>query len=165
MYLAALLLLLLVLPAASVLIEAMVTHGDADIMGLVGKWFTFWAAGVRLLLAGVMQVAKPAYTAGTFFDLKDDASHAIVREVGFGNLAIGTLGILSLVNPGWVVPAALVGGLFYLFAGLGHAVRTERNAHEQTAMVSDLLIAALLLVFVASRVIGAYGPPSAPLAL
>ncbi len=155
MYLTAILLLLLVLPAASVLIEALMAQGAIDLMGLVGKWFTFWAVGVRLILAGVMQVGKPSYTAGTFFDLKDDASHAIVREVGFGNLAMGTLGILSLFNPAWIVPAALVGGLFFLFAGLGHAVRKERNAHEQLAMISDLLVAALLLAFVASRVIGA----------
>ncbi len=155
MYFSAIVLLLLVLPAASVLIEALLAQGPADIMGLVGKWFVFWGAGVRLLLAGVMQVGKPSYTAGTFFDLRDDASHAIVREVGFGNLAMGTLGILSLFKPDWVVPAALVGGLFYLFAGLGHAVRKERNSREQTAMVSDLLIAALLLAFVATRVIGA----------
>jgi hypothetical protein len=28
-------------------------------MPLVGRWFVFWAVGARLLLAGLMQVARP----------------------------------------------------------------------------------------------------------
>jgi len=41
MYLAAVILLMLVLPAASVAIEALRTPGAADLMALIGKWFTF----------------------------------------------------------------------------------------------------------------------------
>ena len=43
MYLAAVILLMLVLPAASVAIEALRTPGAADLMALIGKWFTFGA--------------------------------------------------------------------------------------------------------------------------
>ena len=76
-----------------------------------------------------------------------------MREVGFGNLAIGTLGILSLFCPDFLLPAAIVGGLFYGLAGLGHLVRNERNVKEQVALVSDLLIFVLLAGFVASRLL------------
>jgi hypothetical protein len=65
---------------------------------------------------------------------------------------MGTLGLLSLANPGLLVPAAIVGGLYYGLAGPGHVVRKIRNFKEQTALVSDLLIFLLLAGFVASRI-------------
>ena len=93
MYFISLLLLLLVIPATSVAIEAMHVGAGADIMGLVGKWFVFWACGVRLFVAGIMQTMHPEFTAKSIFEIDAPAAHAIVREVGFGNLAMGTLGL------------------------------------------------------------------------
>jgi hypothetical protein len=52
-----------------------------------------------------------------------------VRELGFANLSTGTLGLATLAVPGWLVPAAIVGGL----AAVGHAFRRGRNFSEQTA--------------------------------
>ncbi len=151
MYLAAVLLLMLVLPAASVAAEVLRAPGAADLMPLVGKWFTFWAVGVRLFLAGVMQTLHPQFTAQSVFDIRDEGALAVVREVGFGNLAMGTLGLVSLAKPGWVVLAALAGGLYYGLAGIGHVFRKTRTLKEQIALVSDLAIFVLLAAFVASR--------------
>jgi hypothetical protein len=55
--------LLLVLPAASVILESTISAHGASIMGLIGKWYVFWAGGVRLLLAGLRQVSQPRFTA------------------------------------------------------------------------------------------------------
>jgi hypothetical protein len=107
--------------------------------------------GVRLFLVGVMQTLRPQFTAQSIFDIRDEGALAVVREVGFGNLAMGTLGLVSLGKPGWVVPAALAGGLYYGLAGIGHVFRKTRTLKEQIALVSDLAISALLAVFVASR--------------
>jgi hypothetical protein len=153
MYLAAVVLLMLVLPVASVAIEALRAPGAAELMPLVGKWFTFWAVGVRLFLAGVTQTLRPQFTARSIFAIKDEGALAVVREVGFGNLAMGTLGLASLAEPGWLVPAALAGGLYYGLAGVGHVLRKTRNLKEQIALVSDLAIFALLAVFVVSRLL------------
>jgi hypothetical protein len=71
----------------------------------------------------------------------------IVREVGFGNLAIGALEIWSLYRPGWIILAAIVGGLYYGLAALGHA-RKGKNVMEQTAMISDAFAFVVLLVMV-----------------
>jgi hypothetical protein len=150
-YLAAVLLTLLVLPAASVAIDTMLHPGAAPLMALVGKWFTFWAVGVRLFLAGLTQTFRPQFTAESIFAIKDQAALGILREVGFGNLAMGTLGLLSLAYPDWVMPAAIVGGLYYGLAGVGHAMRGERNVKEQIALVSDLAIFVLLAIFVVTR--------------
>jgi hypothetical protein len=151
MYLIAILLLMLVLPVVSVVTEALASSGLPDLMLLIGKWFTFWAVGVRLFTAGIMQVFRPQFTAQSIFHIKDQAAFGIVREVGFGNLAIGTLGLLSLAKPEWIIPTAIVGGLFYGLAGVGHFLRKERNFKEQVALVSDLAIFILLAVFVGVR--------------
>jgi len=52
-----------------------------------------------------------------------------------------------------VVPAAIVGGLYYGLAGLGHLFRPNRNFKERTALVSDLAIFVLLAVFAVSRAV------------
>jgi len=66
MYLAAIVLLMLVLPAGCVIGQIVWSHGAADLMLLVGKWFAFWMVGVRLFMAGVRQVAQPQFTAERF---------------------------------------------------------------------------------------------------
>jgi hypothetical protein len=151
MYFAVIVLLMLVLPAASVIVEALRLGGAADIMVLVGKWFVFWAVGVRLFIAGVRQVAQPQYTAETIFEIKDRAALAIVRELGFANLSTGTLGLASLAVSAWVVPAAIVGGLYYGLAAAGHVFRSGRNFIEQTALISDVFAFVVLAAFVVSR--------------
>jgi hypothetical protein len=98
MYFASVVLLIFVLPVGSIVIDALWLRDGAELMFLIGKWFVFWAVGVRLLLAGIRQVAQPAFTAESIFASKDPAAHAIVREVGFGNLAMGVLGLASLAQ-------------------------------------------------------------------
>lgn len=149
MYLAAIVLLMGVLPAGSIIVELALSHGGADLLALVGKWFVFWACGIRLLLAGLKQVADPGFTAKAIFGIEDKAAEVIVRELGFGNLSIGLLGSLTLWQPAWIVPAAIAAGLFYGLAGLQHLLKDGRNAKENIAMVSDLLLFALLAIFLA----------------
>jgi hypothetical protein len=69
-YLAIVVLLMLVLPLASLLIE---TREPGLV--LVGKWWNFWAIGVRLFTAGLRQVAKPAFTAEVIFHATCKYSH------------------------------------------------------------------------------------------
>jgi hypothetical protein len=146
-YLASIIALLLVFPVASVLIEWIA--GNADLALLVGKWFVFWAVGARLFIAGVRQVAQPSFTSLTIFGIADTAAEKLVREIGFGNLAMGTVGLASLAWPAWVVPAALAGAIYYGLAGLLHITSGERNGNETIALVSDLGIALLLAVWLA----------------
>jgi hypothetical protein len=127
MYLASVILLLAVCPVASIAIEWFATGQSGGLMPLVGKWFVFWAVGVRLFVAGIRQTIQPAFTAETIFAIKDVAAHAIVREVGFGNLSMGTLGIATLVVPAWILPTAIVGGLYYGLAAALHVAHRERK--------------------------------------
>jgi hypothetical protein len=134
-----------VLPLASVGIEAFATGVPLSI-ALVGKWFVFWAVGWRLLLAGAKQIAQPAYTAREILGLKGDEPLILVRELGFANVSMGALGVVSVFMPPWRLGAALVGALFYGFAGVNHLRQPHRKRMENIAMVSDLFISVVMLL-------------------
>lgn len=68
MYFISVILLLTVFPAGSVAID-LVWGGGADKMALIGKWFVFWAIGVRLFMAGMRQVARPQFTVEGIFEI------------------------------------------------------------------------------------------------
>jgi hypothetical protein len=147
MYFVMVILLLLVFPLASVAIEAVRSGPNVGYLLLVGKWFVFWAVGVRLLVAGVRQVFQPSFTAVEIFGIHEPKALAIVRELGFANLSMGFLGLCSLWHTQWVVPAAIVGGLYYGLAGLGHVAEKRKNAKEYVAMITDVMASVVLLTF------------------
>ncbi|MDM0105120.1 hypothetical protein QTH97_09270 [Variovorax sp. J22R24] len=153
MYYAIVAALMLVFPLASILVDASV-HQVQPGWFLVGKWFVFWAVGVRLFLAGLRQILQPRYTAEKILGIRGDDVLLVVRELGFANASIGIVGILSIVATGWVVAAALAGGVFYGLAGINHALQGHRNRLENVAMASDLFAAVVLLgycIWVATR--------------
>jgi len=133
-----------VLPLASISTESLLAGAPVG-APLVGKWFVFWAVGWRLLLAGLRQIAQPAYTAREILGLKGEEALILVRELGFANVAMGVLGVASLFMTPWQLAGALVGAVFYGFAGVNHAREAHRNRMENVAMVSDLFTAAILL--------------------
>jgi hypothetical protein len=144
MYYAVVATFMVVLPLLSIFIEAGTSHAALGAL-LACKWFVFWAMGWRLLLAGIRQIAQPAFTAREILGLKGEESHLLVRELGFANVAMGLLGVASLAQPGWRAGAALTGGAFYALAGANHVLRAHRNRLENVAMLSDLFVAAVLL--------------------
>jgi len=123
--------------------------GSGPIIALVGKWFVFWTVGVRLGLAGVRQIAQPGFTAKDIFKIADEKAWAIVRELGFANLALAIVGLASLAKPTFVLPAAIVGAIFYGAAGAQHLLARGRTTNETIAMASDLFAFIMLALFVA----------------
>lgn len=153
MYLATVLLLMGILPIGSVLLESF-AFGSADpVIFLAGKWFVFWGVGLRLVLAGLRQFFQPGFTAREIFDIKADEALPLVRELGVANFATGVVAVLSLWVPTFVLPVAISAGIFYGVAGMRHVAAQARSRNETIAMVSDLFIFAVLLVYVGSSVI------------
>ena len=152
MYYAVVGLFMFLLPCASVVMEALLT--PQPVMPLIGKWYVFWAVGVRLFLAGLRQVMQPRYTAQTILGLKGDESLVVVRELGFANLAFGVSGLLSIRFSTWCVPVALAAGIFYGLAGANHALQSHRGRLESIAMASDVFAAVVLLSFCISMLVG-----------
>jgi hypothetical protein len=97
---------------------------------------------------------QPSFTAKTIFEIADKDAEKIVVELGFANLAMGALGLLSLAQPAWIVPAAIVGAIYYGLAGAKHGVNSGRNANENFALYSDLAIFALLAIWLAFTLAG-----------
>ena len=116
---------------------------------LIGKWFVFWSVGIRLFTAGARQVLQPEYTANVILGLESHESLLLVRELGFANLALGLVGISSLLFPLWRLPVALAGGVFFGLAGVNHVLQAHRNQLENVAMASDLFVSLILLAVVA----------------
>lgn len=155
MYLAVVILLMGVLPILSIAFEIVAWGDPGGIAALIGKWFVFWPVGVRLILAGIRQIANPAYTAGTIFGIDDPKAHIVVRELGFGTLSIGSIGVASIVAPTWITPAAVAGGLFYGLAGIQHALDSRTSRQQTIAMISDLAIFILLAIWLIALGMGA----------
>ena len=154
MYLLTVVLLMCVLPACSIYVEQYYFHSATPLLSLAGKWFVFWSAGIRLLLAGLRQFIQPRFTATQIFDIKSDDALPIVRELGVANFATGVVGTLSLANPSFVLPVAIAASLFYGIAGIRHAAEKHRSRNETIAMVSDLFVSLVLagyVIFVAMR--------------
>ncbi|MCG7394191.1 hypothetical protein MHY87_14895 [Microvirga sp. ACRRW] len=150
MYLGMITLTMAVLPLLSIGIEYPLTP-RGNLVFLVGKWFVFWAVGVRLLLAGLHQIFKPAFTSETIFRIKDPDARKIVMELGFGNIAIALVALVSVYRTEWLTPAAFAGAVFYGLAGLQHLRNSERTGIENMALASDLFVAAIMIFYLVAR--------------
>jgi len=81
------------------------------------------------------------------FQFKSEESFIVIRELGFANVCIGLIGILSLLKPVWNAPAAIAGGLYFGLAGLSHLLKKPESKNEVIAMISDIFIFLLMLVY------------------
>jgi len=146
LYLTSVLLFMLALPVICIVVQA---HQLNEIYNwqLVGKWFLFWSVGIRLFIAGLKQVIQPDFTAKQIFQFNSDESFIVIRELGFANVSIGLIGILSLIKPAWNALAAIAGGLYFGLAGLWHLLKRPESKNEVIAMISDIFIFLLMLFY------------------
>lgn len=137
-----------VLPAIAVFIEA--RRKQEHILELVGKWFIFFGVGVRLLVAGLTQIFVPSFTVDL---LQADSSVLIlVQELGFTNLLLAGIALLSLFKPNYRVIGTA--GAFYMgFAGILHLSRasSDMTSRETIALWSDLWICLVAIVYLAYK--------------
>jgi hypothetical protein len=148
MYFLSVLLLMFVLPTGSVFAEHAIYHSAAPLMLLVGKWFVFWGAGVRLTIAGLRQNFQPRFTSEHIFGIKGDDPLPFVRELGVANFATGMVGLLSYIRPDFILPVAISAAIFYGIAGVRHVMHGAQTFNERTAMISDLAISAIYIAYV-----------------
>ena len=148
MYRLSVLLLTVLLPLASLAVEHFFLGSPLSLPALLGKWFVFWAAGIRLFTAGLRQLFQPQFTSKHIFHIETDQVLPLVRELGIANLAMGTAGVISLWKPTFVLPIAIVGAIFYGIAGINHAREQGRSTNETVAMTTDLLVSIVLIAYV-----------------
>jgi hypothetical protein len=149
-YLAIVLLLMGVLPAASILVERSTGEGAGG-WEVAFRWFVFWGVGVRLLLAGLRQAIQPSFTAREIFHLASADAEVIVRELGFANFCLGLAAVISGFVPEWRMGAAVSGGLYFGIAGAMHVTKRPATPNEWVALISDLFIFAVVTACFAHR--------------
>jgi len=150
MQLAVILLFMLVLPITSIVLD--VSANELAWIDALGKWFVFWGVGWRLVTAALRQMVQPSFTAQKIFEIDDPAAQKIVIELGVGNMAIGIPAVASLYFVEWVPALALAGFIFFGLAGVQHVRNKATTRPEIAAMVSDLALAAVLLVYLLGRI-------------
>jgi hypothetical protein len=150
MYLYIVILLMGLMPLFSVIVEFVAGGAQAGMLHLVGKWFVFWSVGARLFLAGLRQSVQPRFTAEKIFELETNAPLHVIQELGFANISIGLLGLVSIASREWCIPAAVTGATFYCLAGFKHLKSKHRNSLQNVAMSSDLFVFCVLAVYLAA---------------
>jgi hypothetical protein len=145
MYIAMVALTMLALPGLSIAIDRAL-HPEVQLLVLVGRWFVFWGVGVRLGLAGVRQMAQPAFTAREIFHMTGNEALPLVRELGVANTAAAVIGLASIAAPSFVLPAAIWAAIFYGVAGVTHIAARARSVNETVAMLSDLFMSVVLAI-------------------
>jgi hypothetical protein len=148
MYLITVLLLTVVLPPTSIYAQISFANSPQSLMILVGTWFVFWCAGIRFALDGSLQFFRPKFTSEEILGIYSEDSQLVVAELGVTNLAIGLVGIASIVVPLFTLPVAIVAAIPYGVSGARHYAASGRSGNETAAMVSDLFVSAVLVLYV-----------------
>lgn len=130
----------LLLPLAGVIIDISILKFRTDIFNLMFRWFVFSGVGLRLLSAGLKQATNPSFTANKIFNVNDEKSFPIVREVGLANISFGIIGVLSFFFPVFRLAASVSGSLYFGLAGSLHFFSKKRCNGEVFAMISDYFI-------------------------
>lgn len=136
-----------ILPLLCSVSEVLINENSFFTFDLIGKWFIFSAVGLRLFIAGIKQTTDPAFTAKEIFYINNPESFPIIRELGFANLCFGLIGIVSLFLPQWRIVSAFGSGLYYGIAGFQHFLKKRAGVNEKFALVTDIIIFILLLVY------------------
>lgn len=139
--------LTVVLPVVATVIDKSSRSETVLSFEMLGKWFIFSAVGLRLLAAGLKQIIDPKFTAREIFKIEGVKVFPVVRELGFANLCFGLVGILSLLLPQWRIVSAFASGIYYGLAGLLHLFRKPEGINELFALLTDILIFAVLLAY------------------
>ena len=113
----------------------------------VGKWFIFSAVGLRLFIAGMIQIINPSFTIKKIFQSDSHTAHPFVRELGFANVCFGLVGIISLFQPHWRIACAFGSGLYFGLAGLQHIIKKPAGVNQWFVFITDIVIFALLLLY------------------
>ncbi|MBN7573704.1 MULTISPECIES: DUF6790 family protein [Clostridium] len=138
----------ILLPVIASTVNILINKSEIGPFSLIFKWFVFSGVGLRLLTAGLKQSINPSFTAKEIFKVNEENSFRIVREVGFANISLGMIGILSLPFPEFQLTAAVAGGIYFGLAGCLHLFSKMRRKDEMFAMVSDYFIFFILMILI-----------------
>jgi hypothetical protein len=138
--------LIAVLPIGSALLEARIDQVPLNYANY-WKWFIFWGVGIRLFFKGVRLASTPQITGLSVSSFKNRESYLLLLELGFANMALGSMGILSVINDQWRLIAAIAGAVYFGLADMLRLLKKTGSRHELVALVYNVLVFAGLVVY------------------
>jgi hypothetical protein len=105
------------LPAISASLESFIDDTALDAW-VFWKWLVFWVLGIGLFWKGIRLASsqKPASFRPGAFTGKE--LYSLLLELGFANMALGSMGILSVLNDQWRSIAAITGAVYFALRGI-----------------------------------------------
>jgi hypothetical protein len=138
--------LIVLLPVLSIICEFKIEHSAIN-WELTGKWFIFWAIGMRLFLSGIRQASSPEFTVTKIFRVRNRETFILNRRLGFASIALGIMGILSVINDEWRMIAAITSGVFFGLSVIQDATGKIVNLVEISVLIFDVLTFCVLGLF------------------
>jgi hypothetical protein len=140
-------LLIVICPVLSALIESRFDH-TASMGYTLFKWFVFWAVGIRLFYKGIRLASSPHFTSMNLSRWRNRDSYVLLLELGFANMSLGTMGILSVINDQWRLIAAISGGVYYGLADMIHLVKKPMGQMDMVQLFYNLIVFVGLVLYV-----------------
>jgi hypothetical protein len=142
--------LIAVLPITAAGLESRVDHVVLN-WPTYWKWFIFWGMGIRLFFKGVKLASTPQFTGLSLSSFKNRESYLLLLELGFANMALGAMGILSVINDQWRLIAAIAGAIYFGLADMLRLLTKPDGRHELVALIYNLLVFAALAGYLISQ--------------
>ena len=141
----------IILPLLCVLIEIAISKRQNNAIIFKNtflKWLCFWVVGFNAISVGVMQAFNPSYTANLLHVTMSD--FIIVEELGFAQLGIGIVALLSLKWVKFRKPAVMAYGIFIFGCTVIHFLRFSVIDMGEIISTSNdiwvLIVAALIVI-------------------
>jgi hypothetical protein len=115
------------------------------------KWFIFWGVGIRLFFKGIKLASTPQFTGLSLSSFKNRESYLLLLELGFANMALGSMGILSLINDQWRLITAIAGAIYFGLADMLRLLQKPNGRHELVALIYNILVFSGLVAFMVSQ--------------
>ena len=142
--------LIAVLPIAAAALESRVDQLALS-WPIYWKWFIFWGVGIRLFFKGVKLASTPQFTGLSLSSFKNRESYLLLLELGFANMALGSMGILSVINDQWRLIAAIAGAIYFGLADMLRLLKKPAGRHEGVALVYNVLVFVGLVAYMVSQ--------------
>ena len=131
--------LLAVFPIAAATLESHIDHVVLN-WPTWWKWFIFWGLGIRLFFKGVKLASTPQFTGLSLSSFKNRESYLLLLELGFANMALGSMGILSVINDQWRLIAAIGGAIYFGLSDMLRVIKKPGGRHELVALIYNIVV-------------------------
>jgi uncharacterized protein DUF6790 len=142
--------LIAVLPITAALLESRIDQVPLNAANY-WKWFIFWGVGIRLFFKGIRLASTPQITGLSITSFKNRDSYLLLLELGFANMALGSMGILSVINDQWRLIAAIAGAIYFGLTDMLRLLKKTDGRHERVALIYNILVFSGLVAFMVSQ--------------